>query len=229
MYDNEVYSTYLTKRTVWPVSDLIEQRLATTLDRLAVEGGYSDAELREILARLVEAGHAQGLQARPTFERLVDTLLDGLDLRGSVPRAVVDQAHRVAARRRRLVAGGAWAVADLAEVRGQTPSTVHTWLSRQREDHKLFTVVHGREVFVPALLLDEAAEPYAGAERAIRPLAQAGMGSWALWVWFDSVSAALDGARPADLLHDGQLDLLEHAAERQAANAVNTARGRSEA
>lgn len=214
---------------VWPVSDLIEQRLATTLDQLAAEGGYSDTELREILARLIEAGHVQGMQARPTFERVVDTLLDGLDLRGSVPRAVVDQAHRVAARRRRLVAGGAWAVADLAEVRGQASGTVHTWLSRQREDHKLFTVVHGREVFVPALLLDEAAEPYAGAERAIRSLVNAGMGPWALWVWFDSAAAALDGARPADLLHDGQLDLLEHAAEQQAANAATKATGRSEA
>lgn len=211
------------------MSDLIEQRLAATLDQLAAEGGYSDAELREILARLVEAGHVQGIQARSTFDRLVDTLLDGLDLRGSVPRAVVDQAHRVAARRRRLVTGGAWAVADLADVRGQTPSAVHTWLSRQREGHTLFTVVHGREVFVPALLLDEAAEPYAGVERAIRPLAKARMGPWALWVWFDSAAAALDGARPADLLHNGQLDLLERAAELQAANAVAQATGRSEA
>lgn len=211
------------------MADPIEQRLASTLDRLAAEGRYSDLELRAIIARLLEAGRDQGIQARPTFERLVDALLDGLDLRGSVPRAVVDQAHRVAARRRKLVDSGAWSVVQLAEVREQTSSAVHTWLSRQRDEHKLFTVGQGREVFVPAFLLDEAAAPHAGTERAIRPLTRAGMDPWALWVWFDSAAAALDGARPADLLHDGQIDLLGTVAELQAANAVAQTTDRSEA
>lgn len=198
------------------MSDPIEQLLAASLDEVMLSGRSG----AEILALLAEAKTRQGIQARPTFDRLVDTLLDGLDLRGSVPRWVVDQAHRVANRRRKLVAGGAWAVADLAAVRDQTPSAVHTWLSRQRDDHKLFTVSHGGQVFVPALLLDEAAEPYGGAERAIRPLREVGMDPWALWVWFDSAAAALEGARPADLLHTGQLDALGAAAELQAANAA---------
>ncbi|MGI9017030.1 MAG: hypothetical protein ACR2HR_08005 [Euzebya sp.] len=211
------------------MSDLMGQRLADTLEQLAAERHYSDSELRGILGRLMEAARHQGICARSTFERVVDTLLDGLDLRGSVPRAAVNQAHRVATRRRKLVEGGAWSVGDLADVRGQTSSAVHTWLSRQREYHTLFTVAHGREAFVPALLLDDAAEPYAGTERVILPLTEAGMDPWALWVWFDSAAAALDGARPADLLHAGQLDLLETAARLQGANAAKRASGRSQA
>lgn len=209
------------------MSDVLERRLAEALRELADQQPLSESELREALGRVLDAGRLQALRAKPVFTSLADTLLDELDLHGSVPRAVVEQAHRLAARRRKLVAGGAWSVADLAEAKGQDRNAIHTWLSRQRDAYRLFTVPQGREVFVPALLLDEAAEPLPGSEGAIRPLAEAGMDGWAMWVWFDAAAAALDGRRPADLLAKGEHQTLRAAAEQQAANAATATPERS--
>lgn len=170
--------------------------------------------------RVVVAALEQGRSVSEARGRLVDVLLDGLDLRGSVPQPVVDQAHKVAARRRRLVEEGAWSVADLAAVREVTAGAVHTWLGRQRDADRLFTVSSGRETYVPALLLDEAAEPYEGLDEVIGPLKHAGMDPWALWVWLDTPSGWLDGQRPADLIPEGQVERVARAAADKSATAA---------
>ncbi len=170
--------------------------------------------------RVVAAALEQGRSLSEARGRLLDVLLDGLDLRGSVPQPVVDQARKVAARRRRLVEEGAWSVADLADVRDVTAGAVHTWLGRQRDADRLFTVSSGRETYVPAVLLDEAAEPYEGLDEVIGPLKQAGMDAWALWVWLDTPSSWLDGQRPADLIADGQVERVARAARDKSATAA---------
>ena len=189
---------------------------------LADDLGLPVETVASVLPRIVAAAAEQGRRYPDTRDELLDALLDDLDLRGSVPRPVVDQAHRVATRRRRLVDEGAWSVGDLAAVRGATRGAVHTWLTRQRDNDQLFTVSLGRETYVPALLLDEAAEPHDGLERVIGPLKQAGLDSWALWVWLDSPSGWLDGQRPADLISSGDVD----AAARAATDKASTAAGR---
>lgn len=175
------------------------------------------------LERIVAAAVEQGRKRPRTRERVLEALLDDLDLRGSVPQPVVEQAHRVAARRRRLVEHGAWSVSDLAEVREASVSAVHTWLGRQRDADRLFTVSAGRETYVPALLLDEAAEPYEELEQVLGPLKQAGMDPWALWVWFDTPSGWLDGQRPADLIAAGEVARVARAARDKAATATQQA------
>lgn len=190
------------------------------VERLAEHLQVSSETVMAALERIVAAAVEQGRKHPRTRERVVEALLDDLDLRGSVPQPVVDQAHRVAARRRRLVEYGAWSVSDLAEVRDASVSAVHTWLGRQRDADRLFTVSAGRETYVPALLLDEAAEPYEGLEQVVGPLKQAGMDAWALWVWFDTPSGWLDGQRPADLIAAGAVERVARAAHDKAATAA---------
>lgn len=187
---------------------------------LADDLGLAVETVASVLPRIVAAAAEQGRRYSDIREELLDALLDDLDLRGSVPRPVVEQAHRVATRRRRLVDDGGWSVADLAAVRNATRGAVHTWLARQRENDRLFTVSVGRETYVPALLLDEAAEPHEGLERIIGPLRRAGLDPWALWVWLDSPSGWLDGERPADLISAGDVDAVARAATDKASTAA---------
>lgn len=195
-------------------------RLLEEVGELADRLQVSPEAVASAWERVVVAALEQGRSVSEARGRLLDVLLDGLDLRGSVPQPVVDQAHKVAARRRRLVEEGAWSVADLADVREVTVGAVHTWLGRQRDADRLFTVSSGRETYVPALLLDEAAEPYEGLDEVIGPLKQAGMDPWALWVWLDTPSGWLDGHRPADLIADGQVERVAGAAADKSATAA---------
>src|SRR5699024_270917 len=119
----------------------------------------------------------------------------------------------------RLLSSGAWTTRALAEVRDVTEATARTWLKRQRDAHRLVSVTVHREVYVPALLLDQAAEPFDGADRVLGPLVDAGMDGWAVWTWLDTPSGWLDGDRPADLLAAGAIHRLAAAAADKASTA----------
>lgn len=181
------------------------------------------SEIFEAVERVVPLVSAQAQHAAEVREQLLDTLMVDPDVVDPVPRASVAQARRVAETRNRLLAAGAWTVAAVAEVRGVAKSTARSWIARQRRANRLVSVTVRGETYVPALLLDEAAEPYAGTEAVLGPLRQAGMDAWAVWVWLDAPSSWLDGHRPADLLARSATDRAAEAARCQAANATSTA------
>lgn len=197
----------------------------TTAADLKRSAHLSDDEVRAALATLVARAAEQGRRADDVREDLIARLTADPSVLDPIPHASVAQARRVASRRNHLLASGAWSIARLAEARDASRSAVRTWVTRQRSAGRIFTVTVGGETYLPALLLDEATDPHAGSQRAIRPLREAGMDPWALWVWFDSPSPWLDGGRPADLLVSGDLDRMAAAAEAQASNALMPAAG----
>lgn len=121
-----------------------------------------------------------------------------------VPRAAIAQARRRAERRRRLLATGAYDIDALAELRGSSTTAASTWLARMRDAHRLISVTGpGGRVWVPGLLLDttsDPAGPLSGTADVLGPLLEAGMGSWAIWVWLTTRSSWLDGEVPGELL-----------------------------
>jgi hypothetical protein len=175
--------------------------------------------VREVLERILPLAFAQAQRAEEKRERLLELLLADLDVLDPVPHASVWQAQQVAETRNRLLASGAWSIEALAEARGTERSSIRTWLARHRTADRLISVAVRGEVHVPALLLDEAADPYEGIERVLRPLREAGMDPWAVWVWLDSPSSWLDGERPADLLPHGRVEAVARAAHLQASGA----------
>lgn len=176
--------------------------------------------VRSSLYRLVRA-EVSHVRAMPTRRReLLDVLMLDPSAVDPVPHATLEQVRRVAATRNRLLAVGAYTITALAHARGAEENAVRTWLSRHRRAHRVFTVKIRGETFLPVFLLDEALEAFADLAEVIRPLAQAGMDGWALWVWFDAASSWLGGDRPADLIAEGEFDRLARAARDKAGNAA---------
>lgn len=206
-----------------PLRDTL--RALAPLQALLVEVGrrtdLDPAVVREALERVLPLATAQARAVTENYDRLLETLMTDLDVLDPVPHASVAQAQRIAETRNRLLAAGAWTVSALAEARGTSESSVRTWLSRQRAADRLISVKVQGQVHVPALLLDDAAEPYDGVAATLRPLREVGMDAWAIWVWLDTPSGWLDGDRPGDLLAHGAADRVARAAESQASNAVS--------
>lgn len=169
-------------------------------------------------ARLLLAVAAQEHRAQLTRDAVLRALESDPYIIAAVSPDTLEHARRVAATRSRLLASGSWTVTQLADVRGDSKGSVRTWISRQRRSGRLFTVTVRGETRVPALVLDEGAEPIPGLERVLGPLQAIGMQPWSLWVWLDTPSPWLDGRRPADLLVPGEIELVAHAAAAQAGN-----------
>lgn len=180
--------------------------------------------VREALERVLPLAAAQAREVTVNYDQLVETLMTDLDVLDPVPHASVSQAQRIAEARNRLLAAGAWTVSALAEARGTSESTVRTWLTRQRAADRVISVKVQGQVHVPALLLNEATEPYDGTAAILRPLRESGMNAWAVWMWLDAPSPWLDGDRPADLLKAGAVNRVRRAAESQATNAAPATR-----
>lgn len=108
-------------------------------------------------------------------------------------------AQRRAALRARLLAGGYYTTAQIAELRGSEERSARTFVARKRERNSLFTVKHGKHVVVPAILLDSDGQvsPVGRAVEVLRPL---GLDEWELWAWLASPSSWLSGDTPAAVL-----------------------------
>lgn len=194
--------------------------LVQQVTELAEQLDVDVATVAQALPRLAALAAAQGRRAGRAREDVVAALLADLDLLDPLPAASVSQARRTAARRNRLLASGAWSVAAIAEARDMRLTSVRTWLKRHRDAHRLVSVTVQGEAYVPGLLLDDTVEPLAGIEEVLAPLVEAGMDGWAVWVWLDTASGWLDGARPADLLTKGEIESVARAARSQASNAT---------
>lgn len=207
------------------------EQLSELLERIAERVDLPTSAVVQALDRVVSLSITQGFHESAARDDLVQALLVDFELLDRLPKASVEQARRVAETRNRLLASGAWSVADLADVHGfgENTSSARGWIKRHRDAHRIVTVTAKGETRVPALLLDDVADPWPGADRVIGPLVQAGMDSWAVWRWLDTPSGWLDGDRPADLLSTGAIDEAARAATSQAANAAPRAAGRNAA
>ncbi len=151
--------------------------------------------------------------------QLTTLMTPGLDALDPIPHATVEQARRVAALRARLLATGAVRYEDIAEVRDAATATVRQSVHRAVKRHQLFTVSHDGKTLIPVFQLDEAFFPRPELRPVLRPLQEAGEDGWALWTWFATPSAWLDGRPPVDVLTERPDDVAE-AARRRASNAA---------
>jgi hypothetical protein len=162
----------------------------------------------------IQADHANE-RRQQLVQLLMGTSID------PVPAAAITQAHRLARHRNQLLRSGAYTTVALAEVRGDDPasSTTRTWLTRQRQQHRLFTVRHNNNMILPAFQLGPDFEPRPQLVDILQALEPAHLGGWETWTWFTSTTSWLSGARPTDLL-DTEPARVATAAQRFASNAV---------
>lgn len=193
--------------------------LLQALDHVADEATVSEAEVRNKVYRVFQAGVLQGRRAGAARRELARVLGPWLDELDPVPYATVEQARRLAALRASLLQDGAWSTAAIANARGITTSNARQWVSRHRKAHRIFTVTHEGESLVPAFLVDDELEPRPAAREPIRLLHEAGEDGWALWAWFATPSAWVGGRTPSGLLASAP-DLVAEAARQRAAAAA---------
>lgn len=112
------------------------------------------------------------------------------------PNAVLAQRRSVL--RRHLLASGVLSNKDIAERRGITESSARTFVARERDKHRLFTVKHDGRALVPGFLLDADGQRTAIAA-AVEVLVPLGLDGWELWSWLASPSGWLSGEVPADV------------------------------
>jgi hypothetical protein len=196
-------------------------RLDELTAHIQAELGVTERQVFEAVDRILPLAARQAEHVTGIREQLLELLMADLDLLDPVPHASVAQAQRVAELRNHLLASGAWTIGALAEARSASRSAVRTWLVRQRRAGRLIKVSVRGETYIPALLLDDVADPHPGSELVLRPLLAAGLDGWATWAWLDSPSPWLDGRRPGELLAAGDHDAAASAARSQAANAMS--------
>ncbi len=193
--------------------------LLQALDHVADEATVSEAEVRNTLYRVFQAGVLQGRRAGTARRELARVLGPSLEELDPVPYATVEQARRLAALRASLLHDGAWSMTAIADARGITTSNARQWVSRHRRSHRIFTVTNEGESLVPAFLVDEELEPRPAVREPIRLLCEAGDDGWALWAWFATPSAWVGGRTPTELLAS-EPDLVAEAARQRAATAA---------
>lgn len=121
---------------------------------------------------------------------------------GSVATEQVQrQAQRAAALRETLMGHGYETYASLAAKRGAKESSIRTWATRARRDHRLFTVQAGGHTLIPTVQLTPNGEIEPAVAALIAPLLKAGLDRWSLWAWLCSPTDRLSGQVPADVAH----------------------------
>ena len=190
--------------------------LLQSLDHVADEATVSEADVRNTVYRVFQAGLLQERRAGAARRQLARVLGPSLEELDPVPYATVEQARRLAALRASLLHDGAWSTAAIADARGITTSNARQWISRHRKAHRIFTVTNEGESLIPAFLVDDELEPRSAAREPIRLLREAGEDGWALWAWFATPSAWVGGQTPSELLAS-KPDLVAEAARQRAA------------
>lgn len=116
------------------------------------------------------------------------------------PPAAVEQARRLAGRRRALLATPAYSYDTLREVRGDAKvSTTRTWVARMRDQHRLFTLQENGRTVIPALQLTSTGRPRPELTGMLRALLGSGVDGWSLWVWLTSSTPLLSGQTPIEV------------------------------
>lgn len=176
-----------------PVFEEVSTEEAT--GRVVVAGVVED-EVRQALDLLTAA---RGLQ-REVTNLHADALLTAMTAAHipALPEANAVLAQRRSVLRSRLLADGALTNKEIAARRGITESSARTFVSREREKGRLFTVKQEGRVLVPRILLDPDGQ-LSPVCRAVEVLVPLGMDGWELWSWLASPSGWLSGEAPADV------------------------------
>ena len=116
----------------------------------------------------------------------------------ALPEANAVLAQRRSVLRNRLLTDGALSNKDIAALRGITESSARTFVARERDRHRLFTVRHDGRTLVPQILLDIDGDLTA-VTQAVETLAPLGLNGWELWSWLASPSGWLSGDVPAEV------------------------------
>lgn len=159
--------------------------------------GVGEGDVRQALELLVAA---RGVQ-RDMTNLHADALLAAMTAAGipALPEPNAVLAQRRSVLRRRLLASGSFSNKDIAVLRDINESSARTFVAREREKHRLFTVKHEGRTLVPQILLDADGEPTAVC-RAVEALVPLGLDGWELWSWLASPSGWLSGEVPAEVL-----------------------------
>jgi hypothetical protein len=213
------YSMLTTLTALSPELQRFALLLVQAVESVADETEVSEAEVRNMVYRLVQAAALQQRRAPAARRDLARALGPSLGDLDPVPYATVEQARRLAALRASLLRDGAFSTAAIADARGMTANNARQWVSRHRKAHRIFTVTHEGETLVPAFVFDEQLEPRPAAQEPIRVLHEAGEDGWAMWAWFATPSAWVGGRIPAELLATAP-DLVAESARQRAAAAA---------
>lgn len=89
---------------------------------------------------------------------------------------------------------------------------------RLQSEHKIFTVTHRGDTYIPSFQFDEERKPRPAIEKVIQILGK-NTSDWGLALWFTAASVRLDGKRPVDLLSSHPEEVVQ-AAEQEAAELV---------
>lgn len=136
--------------------------------------------------------------------RVVEPVLDWAGLENA---RLVNQARATL-----LTSGTAVTVDTIADATGKQPNTVRRWVARQRADHRLVTVSHDGQVYVPTVQLTAAFDDVdAHAAEVVGRLVTCGMDGWAVWDWFQTANTWLGGDAPVDRLAAGDIDAVRRA------------------
>jgi hypothetical protein len=130
-------------------------------------------------------------------QTVVEPVLDG---------AAAERARLInAARARLLRSGGAVDVEQIARATGKKHAAVRQWISRERKNRRLVSVTQGKAVLVPTFQLTDTFDIDEEVASVIARLIDHGMSGWAVWDWFATPNAWLDGASPQDVARGGDL------------------------
>jgi hypothetical protein len=132
--------------------------------------------------------------------------------------ASVAQAQQQATIRNKLLATPCYSYKTLALVRNENANATRTTVGRWVRAARAFTVgVNGRTV-IPAFQLTDDGQPREDLAPLLKPLTEAGLGSWQMWAWMTQPAGLLSGLVPAEAAANPETCArAAHAAERLAA------------
>lgn len=91
----------------------------------------------------------------------------------------------------------ALSIADIAALRSTDDRGARTFVARERERNRIFTVTNGGAILVPQILLDTSGEP-TDVSRAVEVLAPLDLDGADSWAWLTSPSGWQSGEVPAE-------------------------------
>jgi hypothetical protein len=157
--------------------------------------GVSGRQVAEAL-RLLDKVHAvQADHAEATRGELLHALMvQNVSL---TPPDTLAQTQRLANGRAALLATPVLTHESLRELRGDTKvSTTRTWVTRRRDAHALFTVIHNGRTLIPAFQLDRHGDSRAELQPILSILLEAGIRGWPLWTWLTTPTSYLSSGVP---------------------------------
>lgn len=132
---------------------------------------------------------------------------------GVEDRAALENARLInEARASLLRSGTAVTVDDIVGVTGRSAGAVRKSLTRWRKAHRIVTVAHDGQTWVPTVQLTAALDDVDPlASDVVTHLVDHGLDGWAVWDWFETPNTWLGGLAPAEAVRSADRAGLERA------------------